>query len=321
MHEYTHNQHIKYGYSNPWFDQRLRPSDKLQVIVGRCSRPARSFRDECLHTAKLVKQKADGLSMPVDILFSGGNDSEVIVRSFLDQNISVRINVIRFAYDLNKGDFNDAISVCKRYGVIPVIHDLDIIDFLENDSGEYAESAQTFHASYLAPIWLMDKLDGFTVMGGRVGDIVNEHYKDSVFTDTTGRTRVKNNRKKTAGKKWMYHLNEQRHLAWMRYLVNKQKPGVIDFFGYTPEILCAYLDDPILKSFFIDPGLAIKETCKFSIMDKHFPDLQQKKKLHGYEHIDVARMEAVIRDRLYRKYGIFNNHVEIELDSIRYNDK
>ena len=266
-----------------------------------------SFKDECYNVARLIKKQADSLQMPIDIMLSGGKDSEVVVRSFFEQGITIRVNIIKFKNSLNNHDIKDAFITCKKLQITPVIHEIDILNFLENDYKEYAEKSQTFHATHFVLTWLLERLKGFPIMGFGVPHIVNEHYQRYIYTDTTGRIRHRKMPSDIVGTEWKYKVSENLQLPMLKFLIKNKKPGVVHFFSYTPELLVSYYNDKFFQDFLSHPNPGvIKDTNKFKIMEKHFPKLQQKSKLHGYEHIDVARMEAVVRDRLYQQYKMYD---------------
>ena len=305
MHEYTHNNHFQFGYNGHWNNSRLKHSDVLNVKFGKIGRPVLSFRDECYNAARLIKKQADSLQLPVDVLFSGGKDSEVVVRSFFEQGIPVRVNILRFEKKLNHHDIKDAFATCKKLGIAPVVHDIAIMDFLENEYKQYAEKSKTFHATLFATTWLLERIEGFPVMGG-FAEIGNEHYEKYIYTDTTGRIRSKPVPTDIVGTKWQYILFEQNDLVFRKFLTNTNRPGVSHFFAYTPELLVSYHNDKSCEEFLRNPDWEVLlNPNKFKIMEKHFPNLQQQHKLHGYEHIDLARMEAVVRDRLYQQYKMY----------------
>lgn len=307
MHEYTHNNHFQFGYNGQWGNSRLNDNDVLNIKFGKICRPVLSYRDECYNAARLIKKQADSLQLPIDVLFSGGKDSEVVVRSFFEQEIPVRVNILRFENNLNHHDIRDAFATCKKMQITPVIHEIDIMSFLENEYKQYAEKSQTFHASHFAMTWLLERLAGFPVMGVHLVQIVNEHYERYIYTDTTGRIRSRPVPTDIVGTKWQYMIPEKLNLVWRKFLTNTNRPGVIEFFAYTPELLVSYHNDKCCEEFLRNPDRGVLgDPNKFKIMEKHFPNLQQQHKLHGYEHIDLARMEAVVRDRLYQQYKMYD---------------
>ena len=84
--ELSQNNHFKFGYNGAWFNERSEDRDQWIVSYGRCSREPEDWRSECLETARLIQSST---SKPINVLFSGGIDSEVVLQSFMFAGISV----------------------------------------------------------------------------------------------------------------------------------------------------------------------------------------------------------------------------------------
>ena len=129
MFPYTHRNHFQFGYNGRPFVNRSGPSDEFTVAYGTCSRRPGDFRAECLRAARLVR---DSTELPIDVLFSGGIDSEVVVRSFVAAGVAIRIVILRFAGGLNAHDIRYAVDYCEQAGLAYSFVDLDLLDFWEN---------------------------------------------------------------------------------------------------------------------------------------------------------------------------------------------
>ena len=165
MYNYTHNQHFKFGYDGEWFNSRLDQNSQWNVEYGQCERIAGSFRDEVLHVARLVEDQSKSLGLPIDILFSGGTESEMMLRSFIEQGINVRVNILRFKDKLNYHDIKSAEKFCDAHGITPRYHDIDIFKFWESLAFEYAERTHCTSPPLLSTMWLMDQVDGLPCLG------------------------------------------------------------------------------------------------------------------------------------------------------------
>lgn len=106
----------------------------------------------------------------VEVLFSGGLDSELVLHSCLVNRIPVRAITMRLHIDnipLNIHDLYYSEKFCRENNVEQLIIDLDIENFFSNGQ----------HESYLAPyriiqphvathMWLFEQVSGFPVLGG-----------------------------------------------------------------------------------------------------------------------------------------------------------
>ena len=128
MVELTHRNHFKFGFNGENFSFRQSAVDQWFVDYGPSDRLPFDFRRECVETAMLIGQKAKG---QIWVLFSGGVDSEVVVRSFVLAKVPFRAAILRFKNNLNIHDIAYAVSACESLGVPYTFFDLDISPVLE----------------------------------------------------------------------------------------------------------------------------------------------------------------------------------------------
>ena len=102
--DYTHKNHFKFGY---WSDTGgphwFLPPDGTEELTwtvdfGFCEYKPTNFKDECYRAARLI---TDSTTEIPNIMFSGGNESEVVVRSFMDQEIPFKVSILKFKKNLN----------------------------------------------------------------------------------------------------------------------------------------------------------------------------------------------------------------------------
>ena len=71
MFEYTENNHFKFGYNGTEYNARKNKDDTFWSGYGPATRKVGTFKEECYRVARVIKEKADALSLPVDIMYSG----------------------------------------------------------------------------------------------------------------------------------------------------------------------------------------------------------------------------------------------------------
>ena len=81
----TYKNHFKFGYNSDWYNLRQSEEDIWHIKYGRCERDPLDFRSECVNAAKLIRESTN---LPIYVCFSGGVDSEIVVRSFMEANIT-----------------------------------------------------------------------------------------------------------------------------------------------------------------------------------------------------------------------------------------
>ena len=106
----------------------------------------------------------------VEVLFSGGLDSELILKFCLQNKIPVRaltMRVMAYGYPINITDIYYSEKFCRMNNIEQKIVDIDIIPFME--SGKFLDYLRPYNIirSHVATqFWLIEQASGFPVMGG-----------------------------------------------------------------------------------------------------------------------------------------------------------
>jgi hypothetical protein len=264
----TENNHFRFGYDHRWFEPRTDASQRYTVAFGRTRRQVFDWRTECIIAACTIAEVADG---PIDLLLSGGIDSEVAAQAFLLAGIPFTAHILRFADGINWHDIQYAVRFCEAHDVPHVLHDIDILKFLENDMYRYASQTQSVSPQLCATMWLIDRLDGYPVLGQGEPLLVRQNGQ------------------------WSLRESEKIN-AWYRFFMVNDRAGVPGFHQFTPEQVLSYLlsfsDHPMLAP---DSGKLSSLTSKPSMYSKHFV-LEPREKYTGYEMIMDA--DAIHRAKL-----------------------
>ena len=105
-----------------------------------------NYKDALYRNARLI---ADIYNQPFDVCFSGGIDSEVIVRVFKDLGIKFNIFIFKFENDHNIRDFTNAVNLCTRLNLNYKVIDFNLEKFFENDGTAYAEKTKCVKSARL----------------------------------------------------------------------------------------------------------------------------------------------------------------------------
>lgn len=265
----TENNHFKFGYDYRWFEPRTDAKQRYTVAFGTARRPVFDWRTECIIAARTIAEVADG---PIDLLLSGGIDSEVAAQSFLLAGIPFTAHILRFADGINWHDIQYAVQFCQSRYLPYVLHDLDILKFLAGDMYRYAAATQSVSPQLCAVMWLVDRLDGYPVLGQGEPLLVrrpNGH--------------------------WALRESEKIN-AWYRHFIVNDRAGVPGFHQYCPEQMLSYLqsfvDHPMLAA---TSGKLSSLTSKPSMYSQHFV-FTAREKFTGYEKI--MEQDAIHRAKL-----------------------
>ena len=274
MFEYTHKNHFKFGYDRNWFTERQSPDQKWTVEYGTCSEPVGGFFKECIKAAKLIRQSTD---LPIKVLFSGGIDSEVALKSFYYADIPVTAVIARFTEEHNNHDIPYAVEVCEDLKIPYEMPEIDLKHFFENELLEFAEKSQCVSPQLCVTMKVASLIDGLPVLGS------GECYL-------------------TKGDDEKWRLFEREKVAsWYRYFINEDRPAVPGFFQYTPEQMLAWLEQPMMLALASNgqPDIVNSAQRKHELHGKRF-QVKRRPKYTGFEQ--VMDLDKHYRAQLKERY-------------------
>ncbi len=284
MIDLTYQSHFKFGYDNKWFVQRRSSAEKWTTSYGSCSRITEDFKQECLATAQLIR---DSISGTLVVFFSGGSDSEVVIRSFYESKIPIRAAICQFKNNLNIHDVSFAVVCCEQLGIPYDLIQLDIEQFMNDRLYWYAGLTQARSPELCSTMWLADQIDGVPIFGSGECYLVKRVSPNYIDGQSEYETTP-------------WDLYEKELIAsWYRFFMNVDRIAVPGFFQYTPEIMLSFLKEDKIKEL-VNDKIKWKRSSvssKMSIYQKHFP-LIDRKKYTGYEKLEdkVEQTRLILRD-------------------------
>jgi hypothetical protein len=284
-----------WGFNDIPFTFRKKDSDKFFVQYGKLTREPLPWREECIATAKLIYDEANG-EIPI-IFFSGGMDSQVVAEAFRLSGVPFKIVTIRLNDSWNWHDMRFAVDYCEEYNLEHIILDIDLIKFWENEAWDYGAPVQSWSPQFCVVSWAIDQVDGFPVIAYGEADLVRN--------------------KKIATKAW--DIDTEILRVQERYLLYKNRNGAGSFFKYTPELKVGQLlEDETIKfvnNKYTDTAL---QYHKNEIYISYFTNLIPRPKItskwrngreytdyNGFEFIpkSAQQLEQELRTKLQESYG------------------
>jgi hypothetical protein len=294
---FTHNNHLTYTIGDRLFGYRETPYEKYKVNVGELDLShykKSNWLQEQYRTADIVSKE---FGKDLVVLFSGGTDSEIVLRAFKHIGVKPRAICIKFKNDYNIKDVNIAINIAKEIDIDLEILEFDVKEFYySGQAAEFAKSLQCRQIAYLTVYYNILKLQMPAIMGGEM--LMRRH----VYLN---------------GSQWYYCFRENEDASAMRFSLKHNIPLVNEWFSYTPEMIAYYLEDPDIQRLITEKynyKLA-SVSSKNQILHRLFPNLVEKVKTHGYEQLMGFNGET------YRElYLTHTRRLESSLDGIFIDD-
>ena len=265
---FTLNNHLKYWIGDRLYGHRKYPDEKYRVEVGKVDQ-------DYFRTSNWVKEQhrtADAIYKDYRkdfvVMFSGGTDSEIVIRSFVAIGIKPRCVFLRFADELNHDDYLNAQSVCTGLDLVLEVVDFDVKEFYYSGAAaEFSAGIDCRQIAYLNVYYHIKQLGIPAVMGGEM--LMRRHVIPKCAS------------------KWYYVIRENEDASAIRFSLKYNIPLVNEWFSYTPEMMAYHLQHPKVQWLFSEKfnyKLGSVST-KNEILFEYIPELRKKTKTHGYERL------------------------------------
>ena len=281
--DYTHKNHFKFGYDGAWYVPRTSRYQTWQCEYGVAEDTALTVKEANRRAALKIQIEAQRLGLDVYLLLSGGADSEVAARAFLDAGVPFTAAILKYKNNANQHESVFAYNLCKQYS-IPVLEiALDPTAFFESEEFDtIAGVSQTRSGQLACTMWGAKQIPGYVVLGQ------GEPYLYRQFG------------------KWWFREREM-ICSWYKYWVFTGVKGAAGFHQYTPDQMLAYLTDPIVLKMIQDNApagddLANNADIKHRLYQTHYPDsdLLNRIKYTGFEKLPIA--DSISRTKLFERF-------------------
>jgi len=261
----SENNWYSWSYNNKLFSRQT-SNNKFNTHFNSYNGNVGSFKEELLNAARSTM---DYCSTKPIILFSGGIDSEIMLRSFLEIGVTPEINIARYENDYNIYDVSYAITVCSILNVSYKIIDLNLQKFYENEAEQMSELAQIDRPRALPYCKLLELVDGFPIMGA--SDLSPWRTDDNYSHKGI----------------WLMRCWEH-DIGWSKFLRQIDKPGIAEWFKWTPGLVISYMNTTWFPNLVNDKyyGKLGSNSTKLIGYREAYPDLIERKKQTGFEKTD-----------------------------------
>lgn len=271
---HTHNNWFKWGYRDGtfWTDYTNTGFKTL------------SFGEAIKFNA--IRTIEDFPNETFEMMFSGGIDSEVLLRTYIDLAQPIRANIFRYEDNVNEYDMSYAEKIVKELKIPYRIIDFNIKKFYKHDAYKVYEIAKTSHARALPNLKFMDYVDGIPIYA--TSDI--RWYRPS--TDYSLR------------QEW-YMQDFEYEFAWSHYADAIGRKALMQWFRYTPEMVFGWMNSNWFRNLVSDKyygKLGIMST-KYMGYGEVYDNLLRREKKTGFELIESEVQE--FQKSLPNKNGVY----------------
>jgi hypothetical protein len=266
----THNQHLFWGIEGRLFGTRFYPWERFTVGVGRCVRKPMSWPVE-FHLAmeKLVDENGSRLSL----FYSGGADSELVLRYLLALGVRPEVHTIEFTGGENSAEVMHAFSFCEAHDLKVNRWKHDVDTYIADE--QYLDVAFKYNCTQLAYITVLEyarRVNNPVLMGGEI--YVQKHQTPSISVHSEPQ--------------WFFTYREDEDGSTYRYSKATGHPIINEVFSYTPELMASWINSPLIRDVLTgrNPNKLSLISTKNAAFEKELGyKLHANTKLHGYEHL------------------------------------
>lgn len=265
---------MKLPFYNAWmswqmndveYGLRTNKDDVCTFKTVKSSRNIGTYKEELINNVKAMRDYYTG---QFDVLYSGGVDSEVILRIFKELRIPHNTIVVRYKDGYNQREISYALESLESLNIPYKVIDFDLKHFYENDAYDLCKKSSCIRVGRVNHVkFCVDFCDNIPVMGE--GDIYWYRTHGIDYTKPT---------------EWKFLVSEASHNC-NSYLTSLGRENVCDFYEFTPELIKAYNQQPIMQDLLNDriPGKTSNWSSKWLMHSQLWPDLIKRVKLTGLE--------------------------------------
>lgn len=219
-----------------------------------------------------IKKLIDTHGSKLAVFYSGGFDSEILVRTLVKHGVQPELHTILFSRGENHEEVQHTFALADELGLKHITYNHDVREFVASGMAEaMGDWLQCSQLAYLTVVHYARELDVPVLMGGEIYVQKHQRSGEQIFTEP----------------EWQYIYREDEDGMTYRYSHLTGHPVINEVFTYTPTMLDAWLKIPYVQSI-----ISGEEHGKLSLVNSkqiifrqawRGQKLYANKKMHGYE--------------------------------------
>lgn len=271
MLELTKNNWYTYKYIN----------GKFETNYAATNEKIKSFQEELQIAASEVIDKFHKPSL----FFSGGADSEVMLRAFMDIGYNPTVYIVRYENDYNLYDVSYAVAICSMLNANYKILDFNLRNFYTNEAEKISELSEIDRPKSLVYAKFLELVD-YPILGE--GDPYIIRFNQSY--DEVG--------------DWKF-IDAETFIGWYKYAEKQNIQCIPMWFKWSAGLVLSHLNTDWCQKLLSDQiyGKLGTNSTKLIGYREVYPNMIDRVKQTGFEKIDnlVDEFEKF----LYKKYNSF----------------
>jgi hypothetical protein len=250
------NDWFKWTYDGNAFGARTSTESIFDIEIKPTVRSFKTFKEELLNNTRQIR---DTFSEPLDLFFSGGVDSEVILRCHIELKIPINVIIVKYENEYNALDLMHALRICNELNVTPKIIDFNLEKFFENEAYDIWSKGMFLNSGRLPHMKMLEYSDNIPIMGD-------------------------------ANPTWFYDRGVWRYLfrevdySQSVYAKITGRDAVLDWYQHSPEVLLAHaLEEEIITMRSKFGTMDDFEKTKYRLNSRIWPSIKIRPKRVGFE--------------------------------------
>ena len=294
MYQYLENNWLRWYYDDdPTQMFRTNKDQIFNVDFDLEPTPAQDLRTEMVRACQGIRDVYPNEKF--SIMLSGGSESEIMVRAFIEAKVPIDIYITRLADDLNIYDVSHAVIACENLNLRYKIIDIDHNKFFKNEIAEYSAHAEMHMPSMLTLCAVIDKIDGLPILANGDACIMR-------------RPRVYDGRQNM----WA-NVEIEHDYGTAKHFLKQNRPAVTEFFRWSHRLLKSVGTTTWFKKLVNNEihGKLGTHSTKINGYREVWPELIVRRKSWGMENI-LERVQELELELTHLHNGIDYNQTQLD---------
>jgi hypothetical protein len=295
MQQFTLNNWLEWYYDDELYGRQDLKNFKKYTNRYRCAvKEVGSYVEELYKTASSTLEHFNGKDLT--LCFSGGVDSEMVLRAYLGIGHPLNVVIYRYENNLNEHDVRNAVAVCEQLNSPYKIIDFNIQHFFENDAADMIEICQIDKPLQLVGCKFLEITDGVSIMGE--GDLF-------------------------VNMRPVYDANDKLNYYWAMsepsteiarelYMMHLGKSAIPKWLQWRPELLLIALESDYTKKLTNKEysNVYVSLENKHELYSQYFSDIIKRPKYSGFEKIENAPWLIEFKKEIIKRNGDMLKHMQ-----------